>query len=330
MRVVVTYSFVTLCICWCAFPISTHTRGNDSQPYTISTNVNLVVVPVTVTDRDHQFVSGLDATQFRVYEEGRPQMFSLFQPEDIPVTVGLVVDHSGSMGERKTDVIEGAKAFVQASNPQDEEFVLNFTERVRLGLPPNVPFTSSVDELTAALSAVPAGGMTALYDAIAVGLNHLRDAHKEKKVLIVITDGDGDDNASHYFFDQVLRMAQTLNVLIYAVGLFDTYQIDKARDSNTAKQFKQLFDQNKSLLKQFARETGGAAYFPGNSAEVIDVCKKIAEDIRHQYTLAYTPKDDDRGGYRKIRVQVTGNRQGKVMVRSRSGYLLPAKPHFVR
>jgi Ca-activated chloride channel family protein len=327
MRPVVTCSFLIACIFFWSFFASAHTFGDDSQPYTISTSVNLVVVPVTVTDHDHQFVSGLDASQFRVYEEGRPQTLSLFRPEDVPVTVGLVVDHSGSMDERKTDVVDGARAFVQTSNPQDEEFVINFSQEVVLGLGPNAPFTSSADELTAALSAVPASGMTALYDAIAVGLKQLRSAHNEKKVLILITDGD--DNASHYFFDQVLQMARALDVLVYAVGLFDTDQIAKAQDPQVAREWEDLIDQHKNLLMQLAKETGGAAYFPSKSAHLIDVCKQIADDIRHQYTLAYTPRDDGRGGYRKIRVKVAASHQGKLSVRSRRGYLLPAKPKCI-
>jgi Ca-activated chloride channel family protein len=291
----------------------------------ISTNVNLVILPVTVTDHEHQFVSGLDASQFRVFEDGRPQILSLFEREDIPVTVGLVVDHSGSMDARKTEVIEGAAAFVRASNLQDEEFVVNFSNEVLLGLPSDVPFTSNPDELTAALSVVPASGMTALYDGIAVGLDHLRTAHKEKKVLILITDGE--DNDSHHYFDQVLRMAQELNVVIYTVGLFDTRQIENARGYDTAKQFELLLDQDKSLLTQLAKDTGGAAYFPKNSNEVTRVCQQIASDIRHQYTLAYTPRDDGRGGYRNIRVKVVaGSGQGKLLARTRTKYLLPAKP----
>jgi Ca-activated chloride channel homolog len=328
VRTVVTYSLLMTCICCCSFSAAlARSPSDDARPYTLSTNVNLVVLPVTVTDDHRQFVSGLDVTQFRVYEQGRLQSLSFFQPEDIPVTVGLVVDHSGSMEERKADVIEGAKAFVRASNPQDEEFVVNFSQQVLLGLPSNVRFTSNVDELTTALSKVPASAMTALYDAIVVGLDHLRYAEKEKKVLILITDGE--DNSSHYFFDQVLSIARASNVLIYSVGLFDTRQIENARDSSMAKEFKHLLDQYKSLLTQLARDTGGTAYFPGSSAEVIDVCNHIATDIRHQYTLAYTPKNANRGGYRKIRVQVTGSGQEKLVVRSRSGYVLPTKPQFI-
>jgi len=318
------FAFLTCIFRW-TLPAYVIAPTDDSQPYVISTNVNLVVLPVTVTDRQNQFVSGLDASQFRVYEEGRLQMLSLFKAEDIPVAVGLVVDHSESMDARKTDVLKGATAFVRASNSEDEEFVVNFSREVLLGLPPNVSFTNNLDELRTALSVVPASGMTALYDAIAEALDHLRNARKEKKVLILITDGE--DNESHHYFDQVLRMAQELNVLIYSVGLFDTDKIENARDSSTAEILKHLFDEDKAVLLQLAKDTGAAAYFPKDSDEVISVCQQIASDIRHQYTLGYSPREDGRSAYRKIRVKVVGSHQGKLVARTRTGYFLPSRPH---
>jgi len=313
---------VLTCIAHWALPAYATARvADDSQPYVISTNVNLVILPVTVTDHEHQFVSGLDASQFRVYEEGRLQMLSLFKAEDIPVTVGLVVDHSGSMDPRKTDVIEGAAAFVKASNSQDEEFVVNFNDEVLLGLPPNVPFTSDLEDLTTALSAASAMGGTALYDALAVALDHLRDAQKEKKALILITDGE--DNASRHSFAQVLGMAQARNVLIYSVGLFDNRRLNRGAQEF----YKPVIDEDKRMLTRLAQETGGAAYFRRDSIDVTQVCQQIASDIRHQYTLGYNPKADDRGGYRKLRVRLVRSDQGKFAVRTRTGYLFPAKLH---
>jgi Ca-activated chloride channel homolog len=323
-RGALVYFAILTCIFRGALPAYAAALTDDSQPYVISTNVNLVVLPVTVTDRQHQFVSGLDASQFRVYEEGRLQMLSLFKNEDIPVAVGLVVDHSGSMDARKTDVLNGATAFVRASNSEDEEFVVNFSGEILLGLPRNVPFTNNLEALRAALSVAPASGMTALYDAIAEALDHLRNAPKEKKVLILITDGE--DNVSHHYFDQILRMARELNVLIYSVGLFDTDKIENARDSHIEEELKLQFDQDKAVLLQLAKDTGAAAFFPKDSDEVISVCRQIASDIRHQYTLGYSPKDG-RGGYRKVHVKVVVSGQGKLVVRTKAGYFLPSKEH---
>jgi VWFA-related protein len=286
---------------------ATPSAQDSSKPFAIRQQVNLVELPVTVRDREGRFVSTLDMSNFRVYEDGRQQEITLFRNEDIPGTVGLVVDHSGSMASKQIEVVEGAQAFVQASNPQDREFVVNFADEVSLGLRNDAPFTSNVDELRTALSAVSASGRTALYDAVASALENLQKDSLDKKVLLLISDGG--DNASKRNFAQVLRMAQTFNVIIYSIGLFD---------QNSA-------DQNPKVLKKFSDATGGYAYFPTSHSEVINVCRQIAIDIRHQYTLGYSPGDPDRSGYRKIRVTVTAPSRGKLLVRTRAGYYFPAR-----
>jgi VWFA-related protein len=324
VRVSVERLLLLACLLFWGLPESASPPAEDSDSYVISRDVSLVVLPVTVIDRERQFVSGLDASNFRIYEQGRPQTLTLFEREDRPVTAGLVVDHSGSMYSRKMEVIEGAAAFVQASNPQDEEFVVNFSDKARLGLPPDAPFTSNIEDLKEALSAASASGMTALYDAVATALDHLRNAHKAKRTLILITDGE--DNASKRDLNQVLRMAQALNVVIYTVGLFDQYKASKTSlDPYVVERNKLLFDEDKRVLTMFARETGGAAYFPNNFDEVVRVCQQIASDIRHQYVLGYSPTDDGRGGFRRVNVKVVGSGQEKLVVRTRTGYLLPAK-----
>ena len=289
----------------------------NSPPYVISRNVNLVIVPVVVSDKNGRFVSGLNASNFNIYENGRQKQITLFRAEDIPVTAGLLVDHSGSMAAWRPQVIEGARAFVQVSNPQDREFVVNFTNTIALGLPPNIPFTNDVDMLKRALSGGPRGGSTALYDAIAVALGHLQADEHEKRVLILISDGG--DNASKQDFHEVLHMAQAANVIIYAIGLLDEHSAD----------------QNPGVLKKLTKETGGKAYFPNSPSEVVDVCKAIAADIRHQYTLGYEPPSDPQSGFRpssfrptgfrKISVSVSAPGRGKLSVRSRSGYFLASK-----
>jgi Ca-activated chloride channel homolog len=280
---------------------------NTFQGYVISREVNLVVLPVTVRNREGQFVSGLEASNFRVYENGQPQKITDFQSEDTPVTVGLVVDHSGSMVAKKREVIDGAVAFVEASNPQDEEFVVNFADRITLGLPANVPFTGNTNELKAALSAASASGRTALYDAVVVALQHFDLQRGTKKVLILISDGG--DNASQHTFMQVLRMAQSANVVIYGVGLFD----------------EESADQNPKVLRQLAQETGGLVYAPSTPADVVRVCRQIAGDIRHQYTIGYNPAGERRNVYRKIRVEVIAANRKKLFVRTRAGYFWPSK-----
>jgi VWFA-related protein len=252
-------------------------------------------------------VSGLEASNFQVREEGRPQTITLFRNEDIPVTAGLVVDHSGSMAARQLEVIEGAQAFVQASNAQDREFVINFGETVSFGLPANVTFTSDANILRDALSTPYATGRTALYDAVLVAIKHLQEDDREKKVLILISDGG--DSASRHSFADVLRMAQSTGVVIYAIGLLDEHNAD----------------QNPKILEKLAATTGGEAYIPNSLVEVLNVCRVIATDIRHQYTIGYNPPDSARPGYRKIHVSASAPGHGKLVVRTRAGYFLPPK-----
>jgi Ca-activated chloride channel homolog len=306
--VVCASSLLALCVQpSLGLPLPVLAAQDGSSGYAISHTVNLVELPVTVRDRKGQFVSGLEQPNFRVYENGQLQKITLFRSEDIPVAAGLVVDHSGSMHSKRDEVIQGAKAFVQASNAQDREFVVNFSDTVTFGLPLNTPFTSNLEDLRAALLAMPASGRTALYDAVAAALQRLQKDPSDRKVLLLISDGG--DNASEHNFAQALRMAQSASVVIYSIGLFDDLSAD----------------QNPKVLKKLSEETGGKVYFPKSSAEVVSVCQQIAMDIRHQYTLGYSPPDNEKGGYRKVQVSVTAPDRGKLLVHTRAGYFLPSK-----
>jgi Ca-activated chloride channel family protein len=283
-------------------PASVPAPPDGTREYTISREVNVVVLPVTVTTREGEFVSGLAVSNFRVYENGRLQTITDFRSEDVPVSVGIVVDHSGSMIARRDEVIAGAMAFVEASNPQDEEFVINFADRPILALPQGVLFTGDANELKAALFQPYARGHTALNDAIVAALEHIRTHKASKKVLILISDGG--DNASRHTFAQALHVAQSENAAIYTVGLLDEYSAD----------------QNPAVLQKLAKETGGLAYFPGTPDEVVDVCRRIARDIRHQYTISYSASGQRRGEYRKISVTVMATHERNLLVRTRAGY----------
>ena len=271
---------------------------------TISVNVDLVVLHATVRNEKGGFVSGLQKQDFRVDEDGRPQNIGSFQHEDVPVAIGLVVDDSGSMKRKRSDVAAAALAFVQSSNPEDEMFVVNFNEHVTFGLPNRKLFSAQPSELVEALMGVPASGKTALYDAIEAGFIHLQKASRNKKVLIVVSDGG--DNASKHKLDEVLLDAERSDAMIYTIGLFDEY--DK--------------DRNPGVLKRIARATGGEAFFPAESGAVVKICQGIAQDIRNQYTIGYTPANQKLdGGYRQIRVSVVGHHGGKLFVRTRDGYI---------
>ena len=278
--------------------------GAGTGETTISVDVDLVVLHATVRGQKGGFVSGLRREDFRVFENGQPQTIRLFQHEDVPVSVGLVVDNSASMAGKRQDVIAAALAFVRSSNPRDEMFVVNFNQRVSLGLPAAEPFSASPAELEKALNGVPAYGTTALYDAMEEGLAHLKRASLEKKVLIVVSDGG--DNASHHTLAQVLQDAERSDVIIYTIGLFDEHDAD----------------QNPAVLKKIARVTGGEAFLPGESSEVTPICERIAEDIRHQYTIGYVSSDRKLDNtYRTIALIATRPHGGKLFVRTRSGYI---------
>jgi Ca-activated chloride channel homolog len=185
-------------------------------------------------------------------------------------------------------------------------FVVNFNDRVSFGLPPDKPFTDRQEQLERALSAIITTGQTSLYDGIAAGLDHLKQANRDKRVLILISDGG--DNASKHTLAQVLGMARQSSAIIYAIGIFD----------------EQDGDQNPSLLKQFAKETGGEAFFPESSRNILEICEGIARDIRNQYTLTYVPRIASQDGkYRAIDVKASGSNRGRLSVRTRAGYSVP-------
>lgn len=280
----------------------------DPASYRISVSVDLVVLHASARDRKGRVVSDLREEHFEVYEDGIRQSIRLFRYEDTPVTVGLVVDHSGSMARKLTDVVAAARAFVQSSNPDDEMFVVNFNENVSLGLPKGIRFTNRSDDLERAISNVPATGRTALYDAVGEALERLQTANRDKKALIVISDGG--DNASARSLDQVLWMAGQSSALVYTIGIFDEEDPDR----------------NPGVLRRLARATGGEAFIPGHSGALAAVCQRIARDIRHQYTIGYVSTNlADSGAYRAIRVLAAEPGAGRLVVRARTGYFAVGK-----
>jgi VWFA-related protein len=274
-------------------------------------DVALVVLHATVTDRQGSLVTNLGERDFEVYENGIPQNVRLFKNEDVPVTVGLVIDHSTSMRPKLAEVVAAARTFARSSNPEDEMFVVNFHEIASLGLPAGMRFTHSIAELQPAIITAPTEGQTALYDAVAMGLEHLQAGSRDKKVLLVISDGG--DNASRRSLDQIMKLAAQSSAVIYTVGLFDEQDPDR----------------NPDVLKRLAKTTGGEAFLPGETGDVVAICERIARDIRHQYTIGYVPSNPARdGSYRAIRVLARTKDQGKLSVRTRTGYLAGGEPRL--
>ena len=284
-------------------------QDRDSGAFQISVNVDWVVLHATVSDRQGGFVSDLGERDFEVYEDGVAQPVRLFRNEDVPVTVGLIVDHSTSMRQRMPEVAAAAQAFVRSSNRDDEMFVVNFNEKVYLGLPAAIRFSDNTAELRDAIAATPIRGMTALYDAIAKGIEGLQAGSRDKKVLIVVSDGG--DNASARSLAEVMKLAGQSSAVIYTVGIYQAE--DKER--------------NLGVLKDLARATGGEAFLPEELPEVTAICERIARDIRHQYTIGYEPTNlAHDGAYHAIRVVARAKGHNKLSVRTRTGYIASSEP----
>jgi Ca-activated chloride channel homolog len=286
---------------------ATHQQQNPPPPSSIRMTVGLVVLHATTENKKGVSVSGLDKNNFEVFEDGIAQHIETFSHEDVPVTVGLVVDGSGSMRHKHDDVLAAAQTFAHASNESDEMFVVNFNEHVSFGLPDDVPFTSKSVPLQLALAKSPISGQTALYDAMAASLDQLKRGTRDKKVLIVISDGG--DNASKYSnLKQITTLAVESNAVIYTIGLFDETNLDR----------------NPGALKQLAHATGGEFFQPETISEVVPLCAQIARDIRNQYTIAYTPTNAAQdGAFRAIQVRAKSSGRDRLVVRTRPGYYAP-------
>ena len=281
--------------------------GMDAQTK-IAVSANLVLLPVKVTDAHGTFVSHLKMEDFRVFEDGQLQKLTVFEEGDTPVTVGLIVDHSRSMGAKLPDVVAAVTSFAHSSNSQDEMFVVDFNDDVLIELMRGKAFSNDAKELAEALRAVSARGRTALYDAVSEGLHHLQYGHLEKKALIIVSDGG--DNASHLKYSQVLAQARQSRALIYSIALVGS-------DNE---------EENPGLLRRLCKDTGGIAYFPRAGESVTDVSTQIARDLREQYALGYAPQNMKRvDAFRKIEVKVGAPGRGRLHVRTREGYSLAAE-----
>ncbi len=271
----------------------------------IRTDVRLVVLHTTVVDKTGHFVTNLPQSAFTVYENGVAQPIRRFKREDVPVSMGLIVDNSGSMRDKRARVEAAALALVRDSNPEDEVFVVNFNDEAYMDLPHGKDFTNDIKEMEEALTRIDSRGGTAMRDAIRMSIDWEKEkAHKDKKVLVVVTDGN--DNSSVISLENLVRAAQQSEVLIYSVGLLSEEERREAKRAQRA-------------LSALAEATGGEAFFPKEVSEVDKIAHQVARDIRSQYTIQYTPTNAAMDGtYRQIKVTV--NASGKPSVRTRSGY----------
>lgn len=273
--------------------------------YTFRRDVDEVLLNCTVVDEKGKQVMDLDRKNFRVWEDDVPQEVASFQHQDLPVSLGILVDNSGSMRDKRDAVNAAALDLVRSSNPQDAAFVVNFSDDAYI----DQDFTSNISLLEKGLSHVDSKGGTALYDAVYASANELaRHAKQPKQVLLIITDGE--DNASRLTLEQTIRRVQDMGgPVVYSVGLlFDSDNKEKTHRARTA-------------LEMLSAETGGIAYFPKSLQDVDEIAAEVARDIRNQYTIGYhSTKAASLGGYRTVRVEADGHGHGKLVVRTRKGY----------
>lgn len=276
--------------------------ADQNGTYVIRKDVDEVLLHATVFDDKQHIVTNLNRNDFTVLEDGKPQAIISFHHEDIPVSMGILIDNSGSMREKRAKVNQAALNLVRSSNPDDEVFVVNFNDEYYL----DQDFTNDLLKLKEALEKIDARGGTALYEAVVASADHLaRDARRERKVLFVVTDGE--DNASRESLEEAVKQLQGENgPSVYAIGLLgDEEHPHRARRA----------------LEIIAQRTGGMAFFPKTLDEVNEITNQIAHDIRNQYTIGYKPTNPkSTGGFRQIKVEAKAKGHGKLTVRTKSGY----------
>jgi VWFA-related protein len=293
-----------------------NTINKEKSGFVLRSDVEEVSLNVTVLNGSGQIVQNLKRDDFRITEDGVAQTLLSFQHQDIPVSIGLVVDNSGSMYKKRPAVNKSALDLISASNPQDEAFVVNFADEAYI----DQEFTSNPNRLRDGLAHIESRGGTALYDAVVASADKLAaDAKRPKQVIVIITDGE--DNASNLNLEQAIRRVQQLSgPVIYSVGLLfgDEMSRSEVRHARRA-------------LEMLSQETGGIAFFPKSLDQVDEIAAEVARDIRSQYTLAYhSTKPSSEPGFRRILVTAQSKANGKLNVRTRTGYFpnakKPAKP----
>ena len=274
--------------------------GSENGGFVFRAEAREVTLHATVIDDKNRLITNLGKTDFTVFENDKPQQIKQFRLEDFPVAIGIVIDNSGSMREKRDAVNRAALNLVRASNPQDQVFVVNFNDEYYL----DQEFTPDIKKLQAALEHVEARGGTALYDAIVASADYLTHSPLQRKAIFVVTDGE--DDASQETLEQAVHKLQQENgPVVYAIGLLGE---EKSRRAKRA-------------LELIAERTGGESFFPPTLNEVDEISRSIAHDIRNQYTITYTPSTPKTvGGYRSIHVDAHAKPYKKLTVRTRSGY----------
>jgi Ca-activated chloride channel family protein len=281
------------------------------EPAIFTSDTKLVPLHVSVLDKNGKLITNLPQSAFKVFENNVEQPLKIFNREDVPVSMGIIIDNSGSMREKRPKVAAAALELIKESNPSDEVFIVDFNDVAYL----DAPFTNNIKKLEQVLDKIDTRGGTAMRDAISMSIDYAKEnGKKSKKVLLVITDGN--DNTSNETLEQLYRKAHQSDVLIYCIGLLSE---EEPREAHAAKR----------ALSELATVSGGLAYYPKSLSEVESITPQIAHEIRNQYILAYTPLNAALDGtFRAIKVTVKA--PGNPTVRTRNGYFAtpaaPAKP----
>jgi Ca-activated chloride channel homolog len=280
-------------------------QKTPEKPTSLKIDVDLVLVNATVTDQLNRYVSGLEAEHFQVWEDKVEQKVEYFNAEDVPISVGLIVDISGSMKDKIATAVNAATTFLKTGNPEDEYFVVEFANRPEL----MSDFTTDVSKLTSKLITIQAKGMTAMYDSVYLGLEKLKDGSNPKKALLLITDGE--DNRSRYTFQNVKEFVKEQDVQIYGIGIVDEWnsQLSAGRTG-------------RAMVEELSDLTGGRAFFPDSVYELEDICTKIAIELKNQYVIGYHSTNEAKDGkWRKLRMKVNPPKGiNRLNVRYKQGY----------
>jgi Ca-activated chloride channel family protein len=289
-------------------------QQSGQRGYTIGVNVDLVLMYTSVFDKNGRFISGLKQDSFKIYEDGIEQKISSFTQEDVPVSMGILLDLSGSMRGKIDQVNRAALAFIKASNPQDQVFLIGFNDQVEL----LQDFTSDIDEITDALDNTVVTGGTALYDAIYLGVQKDHTGSKPKKAVVVITDGE--DRDSYYKLDELIAKVQESDVQVFCVGFLNPIG-DKGLFGHWSKS---VPEKARDALQKIAEETGGKAFFPDKLTDIHIVVSEIASELRSQYSIGYFSSNSARdGSFRRVKIEIPGSNPSTTHVRYRRGYYAP-------
>ena len=283
----------------------------EQKDYRIGVNVDLVVVHTSVTDKNGLFVTGLKLENFKLFEDGIAQSITSFSQEDVPVSLGIAIDTSGSMRPKIESVNRAALAFIRACNPADEEFLIGFNSEVEL----LEDYTNDLDLITDTLNNTVVTGGTALYDAIYLAVQKAQTGSKPKKALVVISDGE--DRDSYYSLDEMVAKVQESDVQIYAIGFLNPTP-EKGLFGRWSKSEP---EKAHDALERIALETGGKAFFPKDVKEIHAIVAQVAHELRNQYSISYTSSNAARNGaWRRIKVALDLPITPSLHVRYRAGY----------